>query len=315
MERVLRMRVVVFGTSAFAVPSLEQVAARHDVVLCVTQPDRPQGRGLNVEPSPVKRAAVRLGLPLAQPQRLRASDLKGLQADVGVLASYGQMVPSEVLTLPAHGVLGVHPSLLPKYRGAAPIASAIVHGETVTGVTIYRLNERLDAGDILCQRQAPIAPEEDTGRLTERLARIGAEELLGGLEALASGRARWRPQDESAASFTLKLTKAQGRIDWTQPAEQIARIIRAMSPWPGATTTWHGQPIRIWAAASEDALSAKSPGQVVQVTTDAVVVGTGRGTLKISEVQLAGKRRMPVSEFLAGHPLRPGDVFGVESGK
>ncbi len=310
------MRVVVFGTSEFAVPSLEQVAARHDVVLCVTQPDRPQGRGLHVEPSPVKRAAVRLGLPLAQPLRLRASDLNGFHADVGVLVSYGQMVPREVLALPAHGVLGVHPSLLPKYRGAAPIASAIVHGEAVTGVTIYRLNERLDAGDILCQRQAPIAPEEDAGRLTERLARIGAEELLSGLEALASGRERWRPQDESQATFALKLTKAQGRIDWTQPAEQIARIIRAMSPWPGATATWHGQPLRIWAvAASEGALSTANPGQIVQVTPEAVVVGTGRGTLKVSEVQLAGKRRMRVSEFLAGHPLHPGDTFGVESGK
>jgi len=310
------MRVVVFGTSAFAVPSLEQVAARHDVVLCVTQPDRPQGRGLSLEPSPVKRAALRLNVPLIQPERLTAGNLTGLQADVGVLASYGQLVRREVLAVPTHGVLGVHPSLLPKYRGAAPIAWAILNGETATGVTIYRLNERLDAGEMLCQREAPMAPDEDTGRLAERLAQIGAEELLRGLDVLASGHARFRPQDDSQATFAPKFAKAQGQIDWTQPAEQIARMIRAMTPWPGATAAWQGQPLRIWAATADGrSASGAVSGQVVRVAPDAVVVGTGGGTLTVTEVQLAGKRRMPVSEFLVGHLVHPGDAFGVESEK
>ncbi len=309
------MRVVVFGTSVFAVPSFEQVAARHDVVLCVTQPDRPQGRGLSLKPSPVKRAALRLNVPLIQPERLTAGELAGLQADVGVLVSYGQLVRREVLAVPTHGVLGVHPSLLPKYRGAAPIAWAILNGETATGVTIYRLNERLDAGEMLCQREVPMAPDEDTGRLTERLAQIGAEELLHGLDVLASGHARFRPQDDSQATVAPKFAKAQGRINWTQPAEQIARMIRAMTPWPGATAAWQGQPLRLWAAAADETnASGAVPGQVVRVAPDAVVVGTGGGTLTVTEVQLAGKRRMRVSEFLIGHPMKPGDVLGVISG-
>ena len=306
------MRVVVFGTSAFAVPSLERVAARHDIVLCVTQPDRPQGRGLHLEPSPVKRAATRLGLPLIQPQRLSASGLADVTADVGVLASYGQLVPGSVLAVPTHGVLGVHPSLLPKYRGAAPIAWAILNGETATGLTIYRLDKRLDAGEILCQRQVPMTPGEDAGQLTDRLALIGAEELMRGLEALACGRARFTPQDESQASCAPKFTKEQGQIDWRQPAEQIVRMIRALTPWPGATALWRGRPLRIWSARVL-ASSGASPGCILQVGTEAVVVGAGQGAVAVTEVQLSGKRRMRVSEFLAGHPIKPGDTLGVVS--
>lgn len=304
------MRIVVFGTSAFAVPSLERVAAGHDVVLCVTQPDRPQGRGRRLEPSPAKRAALRLGLPLIQPARLSAGDLNHLNADVGVLASYGQLVPREVLALPAHGVLGVHPSLLPKYRGAAPVAWAVLNGETVTGMTIYRLNERLDAGDILCQRQVPITPEEDAGGLTDRLAHIGAEELMRALEMLSSGRARFTPQDESQASLAPKFTKAQGSIDWSRPAEQIARMVRALAPWPGATASWRGRPLSIWSAQAR-AASGGAAGCILQVSPEAVIVGAGQGAVAVTEVQLPGRRRMRVSEFLAGHPLRPGDTLGV----
>jgi len=311
------MRIIFFGTAAFAVPSLEQVvAARHTIVMCVTQPDRPQGRGLGREPSPIKRAATRLDLPLAQPERLGASSVTATRPDVGVVAAYGQLIPADLLRMPAHGMVGVHPSLLPKYRGAAPVAWAILNGEAVTGVTIFRLSERLDAGEVMSRATVPIGPAEDADALTNRLARLGGEELVRALEAVDAGGVRFEAQDESAASLAPKLTKAQGRIAWEQPAEAIARLVRATIPWPGATTSYQGKPLRVWSASVEDAGAthpAAAPGTVIRVTEGTIAVATGQGTLLLGEVQPSGKRRMSVNAFLAGHPVRPGDAFGVES--
>ena len=308
------MRVIFFGTSEFAVPCLEQLgAAGHDVVQCVTQPDRPQGRGLAPEPSPVKRAAIRLGLSVAQPERLEDGQFEGFDADVGVAVAYGQLIPGEFLGLPRHGVLGVHPSLLPKYRGAAPVAWAILNGETVTGVTIFRLTKRLDAGQILSRQVTPIAPGEIADVLTQRLAQVGAEELVRALTALADGRARFEPQDESQASLAPKLTKAQGLIAWDQPAEAIERLVRATQPWPGASTTWRGHSLKIFTASVDTAtvLRGTAPGTVLGVSSEALRVATGQGTLAVREVQMAGKRRMNVKEFLAGHHIEVGDCFGA----
>src|SRR3989338_2223292 len=257
------MRVVFFGTAEFAVPSLERLArSSHEVVLCVTRPDRPQGRGLRHEPSPARRAAQRLGLPLAQPERLDARVCEGRAAEVGALAAHGRLVTRDVLDAFPRGMVGVHPSLLPKYRGAAPVAWALLNGETRAGVTIFRMNERLDAGELILQEPVAIEPQEDAAALTARLALLGAETLVRALDALAGGRARLSPQDDSQATCAPKLTKEQGRIDWGQPAEAIARLVRAMTPWPGAATAWNGEPLKVWRASPRASATSGKPGRI-----------------------------------------------------
>ena len=305
------MRVIFFGTSAFAVPSLERlIECGHDILACVTQPDRPRGRGLRPGPSPVKEAALRLQLPLEQPQRPDASAFASLRPDVGIVIAYGQLIGKDLLELPAHGMMGVHPSLLPKYRGAAPIAWALLNGETATGVTIFRLNERLDAGEVFLQEPAAIGSGERAEILTDRLARRGADALATVLEQLATGRARGIPQDDAQASLAPKLTKAQGRIDWRQPAETIERIIRALSPWPGAATTWHGETLKVLSARADEPVGeGQAPGAVTGMGASGLLVATGQGTLVITEVQPSGRRRMSAQEFLAGHRVTVGERF------
>ena len=308
-----RMRVIFFGTAEFAVPSLEQVAAHHAVVTCVTQPDRPQGRGLKPTPSPVKQAALRLKLPLSQPEQSHVNLYETLHPDVGVVAAYGQLIREELLALPTHGMLGVHPSLLPQYRGAAPVAWALLKGETTTGMTIFRMNERLDAGDIALQRTVEIQPDEDAHELTGRLARLGAQAVVDTLEGLAAGQIRFETQDESRATLAPKLTKAQGRIDWTASARTIERLVRATVPWPGASTSWRGGSLKILeAVVGASGVGRATPGSIIQVAEGRVTVATGEGTLEIREVQPAGRRRMAVKEFLAGHRLHVGERFGAD---
>ena len=306
------MRIIFFGTSEFAVPSLERVVgSTHDVVLCVTQPDRPQGRGLKSEPSPVKRAAQRLSLPFSQPERLSAELFASIRHEVGVVAAYGQLLRREVLDLPAHGMLGVHPSLLPKYRGAAPIAWALLNGERETGVTIFRLNERLDAGELIVQEPVPIEPGERADALGRRLAEQGAAALLRALDAIAAGRAVFTPQDDAQASLAPKLTKAQGRIDWNAPALTIERLIRATVPWPGASTSWRGTSLRIVSAVAGAAPARPSlPGTVLDVSPDRLTVAAGADTLAVTEVQLSGRRSMTAKAFLAGHHVKVGEQLG-----
>ena len=306
------MRVIFFGTSEFAVPSLEQLLAhRHEVVLCVTQPDRPQGRGLAPAPSPVKRAAIRLGLPLAQPERPQRALVEALTPDVGVAAAYGELIGRDLLERPRHRMLGVHPSLLPKYRGAAPVAWAILNGETATGVTIFQLDARLDAGEVLAQRTLQIDPGETAEALTKRLSRLGADALIETLELLAAGRLRATPQEEASATLAPKLTKAQGRIAWEAPAEQIARLIRATIPWPGASTTWRNTPLKIWSASAvADQAGEAKPGTVLEASGDTLTIAAGRGMLEIRELQPTGKRRMTAKEFLLGHRIKVGEKLG-----
>lgn len=309
------MRLIFFGTSAFAVPSLKAVAARHQVVMCVTQPDRPQGRGLGLEPSPVKQAALELGVPLSQPDRPQAGAWRALKPDIGVVIAYGHIIRRELLELPAHGMVGVHPSLLPKYRGAAPVPWALLHGETTTGVTIFRLSERLDDGDVIVQETVAIEPREQADALLDRLADIGARALVNALGAIETGRATFHPQDHAQASFAPKLTKAQGQIDWRAPAQTIERLVRAVVPWPGAMTSWHGRPLKVWAAWAIDAPSRPAqavPGTVMAADATGLIVSAGAGAVQIEDVQPAGRRRMRVSEFLAGHPVRIGERFGTQ---
>ena len=306
------MRVIFFGTSAFAVPSLERlVERRHEIVACVTQPDRPRGRGLQPGASPVKEAAVRLHLPLLQPPRPEAGSLAPLRPDVGVVMAYGQLIGKDLLELPVHGMMGVHPSLLPKYRGAAPIAWALLNGDAATGVTIFRLNERLDAGEVLLQERAAIQPGERADALTERLAHLGADALVRALDQLASGTAHGVPQDDAQASLAPKLTKAQGRIEWRQPAEAIERLIRATSPWPGASTPWLGSLLKVVGARVDDPRARReTPGTVIDAGPSGLVVANGQGTLAITDVQPPARRRMSVQEFLAGHPMKVGERLG-----
>lgn len=298
-------------------PSLEQMAAsRHPISLCVTQPDRRQGRGLQPASPPVKRAAIQLGVPVAQPERLHGALFTGLPVDAGVVVAYGRLIPRELLYGPPHGMLGVHPSLLPRYRGAAPVAWALLNGETTTGVTIFRLNERMDAGDIALQRSLVIEPGEDAEALSHRLSRLGAQELLRVLDAVAEGRASFVPQDESRATLAPKLTKADGHLSWDQPATIIERLVRAMTPWPGATSSWRGRPLKIWNASLEKAAALPpmtQPGTILRVNPDALAVATGQGILKVAEVQPAGGRRMGIQAFLAGHDVRVGEILGKVS--
>ncbi len=304
------MRIIFFGTSQFAVPSLERLAKRHEIALCVTQPDRPQGRGLQPEPSPVKRAAERLDLTLAQPPQLLPEQFASLKPELGIVIAYGRLISRDLLAVPAHGMLGVHPSLLPKYRGAAPVAWALLNGERTTGVTIFRLSERLDDGDILRQQTVPVEPGEDAEQLTGRLAQLGAEELASGVDAIASGQASFTPQDDAEATLAPKLTKAQGRIDWSQSAETIERLVRGTTPWPGAVTEWEGTPVKILKAAADLRSTTASPGCVLGKAADGLLVAAGKGTLRITELQPAGKRRMSVKEFLASRVLKARSRFG-----
>ena len=309
------MQTVFFGTSAFAVPSLHGlVRAGHRVVLCVTQQDQPRGRGLTPGPSPVKTAALGLGIPVAQPcdsQEL-LSACQAVTSELGVVASYGRLIPSQLLNCPIHGILGVHPSLLPRYRGASPIAWAVLNGEQTTGVTVFRLNERMDAGDIVLQRAVAIGPRETGEQLSGRLAALGAELLVDAAHQIAQGKATFLPQDETRATPTTKLTKRDGRIEWANGAETIDRKVRALNPWPGAYTEWDGRSVRLWLTTPDvDRATGQSrPGEILQASAEGVVVATGRGALVIQELQVAGGRRMPVREFVAGHRIQVGEVLG-----
>ena len=305
------MRVIFFGTAEFAVPSLERLAAsRHRVVLCVTQPDRPQGRGLKPEPSPVKQAAARLNIPTAQPERLTLEPLGAHEADIGVLAAYGQIVRRDVLDRFPLGMVGVHPSLLPKYRGAAPVAWALLNGEPRTGMTIFRMNERLDAGEILAQEPVEIEPREDAAALTARLAGLGGELAVRVLDAAERGALRPAAQDDGAATYAPKLSKTQGRIDWNAPAAVIERLVRGTAPWPGAATTWRGEPLKIVRAEAAPGAGGHAPGTVVQAGPDALVIAAGEGALAVTEVQPAGRRKQSVREFLTGHRVNIGERIG-----
>ncbi len=309
------MRLLFFGTSAFAVPSLEAlVERRHQILRCITQPDRPQGRGLRPPPSPVKMAATKLGLPVEEPADVRAS-LSAWQSDrpdLGVVIAYGRILPRDVLSLPRHGMVGVHPSRLPRYRGANPIAWPILEGQTATAVTVFRLNERMDAGDIAVQRDVPIAPNDTTDTLSHRLASLGASFLLETIVQIEQGSVRWTPQDDTQATVARKFSKADGRIDWTQPAVAIARLVRAADPWPGAHTTCRGEFLKVWKAVGGESKAAGEPGVIVDASAQGIVVETGSGRLTIHELQPAGGRRMQAGEFLAGHALRVGEILGQE---
>jgi methionyl-tRNA formyltransferase len=309
------LRIVFFGTPEFAVPTLKALlASRHPVVGVVTQPDRPRGRGRRVSEPPVKAAATAAGVPVIQPDRLRdpavLDTLREWQPDLGVVAAYGKLIPEDVLHLPRHGMINVHASLLPKYRGAAPIHRAVIDGEAETGVTIMRVEKMLDAGPMLAKAKRPIGPDETSGVIEPDLARLGASLLVDVVEQIAAGTVQQELQDFMLCSYAPKLTKEEGLIDWTLPASYIHNRVRGLFPWPHAYTYLDGTRIIVLTTRVEEAAADAPPGTVIGVTRDAIHVVTGHdGRLAIERVQLEGGRPLTVREFLAGHPIQVGATF------
>lgn len=310
-------RVVFMGTPSFAVPTLEALTDAHQVVGVVAQPDRPAGRGRQPKPSPVKRVALERGLPLFQPCSLCTSAaverLAVWEPEVIVVAAFGQILRRDVLQLPPHGCLNVHPSLLPRWRGAAPVPAAILAGDTVTGVTIMHMDEGLDTGPILSQREEPIRPDDTWGTLEKRLARVGAHLLVETLHPYLMGDLEARPQPEEGATYARQLCKGDGRLDWSRSAVDLDRQVRAFNPWPGAFTIWRGRRLKILQSAPlPDWRGDAPPGTVIAPADgDGMAVATGEGALRLKEVQLAGKRRMDVSAFLCGQR----DCIGIQVGE
>ncbi|MBM3860361.1 MAG: methionyl-tRNA formyltransferase [Verrucomicrobia bacterium] len=294
------MRIVFMGSADLACPCLEALARlpNHEVVAVVTQPDRPKGRDLKLSPPPVKVAAEQLGLAVQQPPSMKdpaaQEALRASRPDLIAVVAYGQILPRAVLDLPPRGCINVHASLLPRWRGASPIQHAILAGDAETGVTTMFLNEKMDEGDIILQRVEPIRTDDTSGTLYDRLAKIGAELLV---EIVTGENLPRRPQDHSQATYARKLTKEDGRVNWTKPAIEIERMIRAFNPWPGAHTFSGELMLKLWRSEIV-AIGKDLPGKVL----DGFVVATGEGGLRVLEVQPSGKRRMGAAEFLRGHP-------------
>jgi methionyl-tRNA formyltransferase len=310
-------RLVFMGTPEFAVPTLERlVASDYAIVGVYTQPDKPAGRGRKLAASPVKELAVAHNLPVFQPRTLRApeahAELAALQPDVIVVAAYGLILPQAALDLPPHGCINVHASLLPKYRGAAPIPAAILNGDETTGITIMRMDAGVDTGPMLAQAALPLCADDTTGALTARLAQLGADLLGQTLPRWLAGEIAPQAQDEAQATFAPRFCKEDGRLDWTLAAVDLERRIRAFDPWPGAFTTCHAKRLKVNRARASDFQSDANwqPGQVIWCG-DRVGVVTGQGVLELLEVQMEGKRSTQVADFLCGQPDFVGMCLGA----
>jgi methionyl-tRNA formyltransferase len=308
------VRIVFFGTPDFAIPSLEAVVAGgHEVLLVVTRPDRPAGRYMHVEAPPVVEAARRLGLPLAQPERLGmeefASRLRALAPEAAVVVAFGRLISPRLLRIPRHGFINVHPSLLPRYRGPSPIEWAILSGDAETGVTTMLLDEGMDSGPILLQRSTPLGARERTPELEARLARLGAELLAETLAGLAAGTVVPKPQDGTLATVTSKLERRMGRIDWAMSAVDLARRCRAFDPWPGLFTNYRGARLKVHGLeVGEPRGGGEAPGTVLSASGGGIAVRCGEGAVALlTEVQREGKRRVPVDAFIIGERVAPGE--------
>jgi methionyl-tRNA formyltransferase len=316
---VNKPRLAFFGTGPLACPSLEALARNPDFHLTrvITQPDRAAGRGLHPQASPVKTLAIQLGLSLDQPNRCRdplfLERFRALSPDLAVVVAYGQILPRLLLDLAPMGFVNVHASLLPKYRGAAPIQWAILNGDTETGVTIMRIDEGLDTGDILSSCVTPILDTDDARTLHDRLAQIGARLLVDTLTDLAAGRIQPQPQPNDAASYARKITREDGRLDWTSSARGLWNKVRALVPWPGTYTLLPSQNkaalLKVWEADPLDH-TAGAPGEILAASPAGITVACGKGALRLRLVQREGGRKMSAADFLSGHPLHPGQRLG-----
>jgi methionyl-tRNA formyltransferase len=309
------LSIVFAGTPEFSVPALEALLrSKHRVVAVYTQPDRPAGRGQHVTMSAVKSCALRHNVPVEQPSTLRdagaASQLAQWSADLMVVVAYGLILPGAILRTPRMGCVNIHASLLPRWRGAAPIQRAILAGDTQTGITIMQMDEGLDTGPAILERATPVGERETASQLHDRLAGLGAQALLDALDGLASGL-RAQPQPSEGATYAGKIRKEEARIDWTAPVAHIDRIVRAFNAWPVAETAWEGRQLRIWEAipVESDRATSASPGTVVATSAAGIDVATGQGVLRLLRVQVAGRKAMTAAEFLNAHRLE-GAVLG-----
>ncbi|MDO4312987.1 MAG: methionyl-tRNA formyltransferase [Eubacteriales bacterium] len=309
------MKVIFMGTPDFSVGTLEAlIEAGHEVVLAVTQPDKPKGRGKEVQFPPVKETALAHGIPVFQPRRVREAEcidnLRKYEADVIVVIAFGQILPKEILEMTRFGCINVHASLLPKYRGAAPIQWAVINGEKVSGVTTMQMDEGLDTGDMIQKTEVVLDEKETGGSLHDKLAAAGAALCVETLKAVEDGTATFTGQGESPTEYARMLDKKLGDIDWSMQAAEIERLIRGLNPWPSAYTTWNGKVMKLWEADVVEEDSELAPGTVAKVTKEAFYVQTGKGMLKVGVLQIPGKKRMEAAAFLRGYQVEPGTVLG-----
>ncbi len=311
------MRVIFMGTPDFAVGTLGAlIRDGHEVVLAVTQPDKPRGRGKEMQFSPVKKEAEKYGIPVFQPARIREAAcieyLKKYSADVIVVVAFGQIIPKEILEMPPYGCINVHASLLPKYRGAAPIQWAVIQGEKVSGVTTMRMDEGLDTGDMIGRTEIVLDEKETGGSLHDKLAEAGAQLCVRTLRELEAGTAVFEPQGDSPTAYAKMLNKKMGEIDWNRPAFEIERLVRGLNPWPSAYTDFGGKVMKIWAADVVSENSSKAPGTVAKVEKELFCVQTGDGMLAVRELQMPGKKRMDTESFLRGNAVGEDTVLGAK---
>ena len=309
------MKIIFMGTPDFAVGTLEAlITGGYEIALVVTQPDKPQGRKMELTPPPVKVCALQHGLEVYQPTRVREQSsmeyLKKYEPDMIVVAAFGQILPKELLELPKYGCINVHASLLPNYRGSAPIQWSILNGDAETGVTIMRMDTGIDTGDMIAKRTVPIEEEDTGGSLFDKLAEVGAKLLVDTIPSIVDGTATYTKQDEACATKVGMIQKSQGVIDFHRSAQEINCQIRALNPWPSAYTKLHGKTLKIWKAKVVAADGNYKPGTVARITKDELCIATGEGLLSVLEVQLEGKKRMATADFLRGVMLAEGEMLG-----
>ena len=308
------MKVIFMGTPDFSVGTLNALAeAGYEVVLAVTQPDKPKGRGGKMQATPVKEAAALHGIPVFQPKKIRTkesiAELKKYDADIMVVIAFGQILPKEILEMTPYGCVNVHASLLPKYRGAAPIQWAVINGEKVSGVTTMQMDEGLDTGDMLLKTEV-ILDEKETGEsLHDKLAAAGATLCVKTLRALEEGKITPQKQGESSTEYAKMLDKSLGSIDWNNSAVSIERLIRGLNSWPGAYTEWNGRVMKIWGADAISDSKERLPGTIAKIEKDGFYVQTGEGLLKVTELQIPGKKKMEAAAFLRGYQIQENDVL------
>lgn len=308
------MRVIYMGTPDFAVPCLDKLMAEgHDVAAVATQPDRPKGRGQRLAASPVKEAALGYGLPVLQPEKIKnagfIADLAALQPDVIVVVAFGQFLPQVLLEMPRVGCINVHASLLPRYRGAAPIHWAVINGETRTGITTMYMDSGMDTGDMIVKAELTIGPDETTGQLHDRLMLLGAETLSRTLALVAEGQAPRTPQDHPSATYAPLLTRETERIDWEKPAQAVHNLVRGLAPWPGAFCYHGAKTLKIWSSEYLAGPSGHRPGEILEVGPAGPVVAAGTGAVRLREVQPENRRRMEAGEYVRGYGLEVGETL------
>ena len=310
------MKIVFMGTPDFAVGTLEAlIQAGHELIGVVTQPDKPKGRGKTLMATPVKEVALKHRIPVYQPQKVRETEvtenLRRLAPDVIVVAAFGQIITKEILEIPRYGCINVHASLLPAYRGAAPIQWAVINGEKESGVTIMQMDEGLDTGDMIDKVVVPLAEDETGGSLFDKLSQAGAGLCVKVLKDLEEGKAvREKQPEESTTAYASMISKKMGEVNWNESAKSIEQLIRGLNPWPSAYTKLQGKTLKLWQAQVEEQEEEGRPGEILRVEKDAFYVKTGKGLLKIKEVQLEGKKRMDTGAFLRGFHLNTGELLG-----